>query len=155
MNFKTIILVILSLVIGGAAGYYFGYDVGFEKGSKGKTSVTQDLVNQVAQSDSITVSNPSPNQVIRSPLAITGEAKGTWFFEASFPVYLYDSKGNLIIQGVAQAEGEWMTEDFVPFSLTLDFDKPSASTGELVLMRDNPSGLPENSEELRIPVRFK
>lgn len=153
MNFKVLFFIIVSLIIGGLVGYYFGK--GSPKVINNSQTVTQDSVNQVSESDLITVSNPLPNQVIRSPLEVTGEAKGTWYFEASFPVYLYDSEGSLIIQGAAQAQGEWMTEDFVPFSLTLDFDQPTISTGELVLTRDNPSGLPENTEEIRIPVRFK
>ncbi len=153
MSFKVVIFVIVSLVIGGVVGYYVGKSK--PKVINNNQTVIQDTVNQVIKSDLITVSNPRPNQIVQSPLQITGEAKGTWFFEASFPVYLYDNEGSLIIQGAAEAQGEWMTEDFVPFRLTLEFDEPTLSTGELVLMRDNPSGLPENSEEIRIPVRFK
>lgn len=153
MNFKTVVFIIIALVIGGLAGYYFGKNT--PKVINNSQDNTPKSLNEAFTSDSITVSNPLPNQVIRSPLQITGEARGTWFFEASFPVYLYDSEGKLIIQGAAQAQGEWMTEDFVPFSLTLEFDQPSVSDGELVLTRDNPSGLPENSAEIRIPVRFR
>ena len=32
---------------------------------------------------------------------------------------------------------------------------PATSTGTLVLQKDNPSGLPEHADELRIPVRFE
>ncbi len=55
----------------------------------------------------------------------------------------------------AQALGEWMTEDFVPFSASLRFAVPSTPKGKLVLEKDNPSGLPENADELIIPVYFK
>lgn len=47
-----------------------------------------------------------------------------------------------------------MTEDFVPFMVSLAFDAPSTATGTLVLKRDNPSGLPQNDDEVRVPVRF-
>ena len=88
-----------------------------------------------------------------SPLVVTGEARGFWFFEASFPVKLVDEQGNLIVQGIAQAQDEWMTENFVPFKVTLEFST-FATSGFLVLEKDNPSGLPENADEIRAPIRF-
>ena len=45
-----------------------------------------------------------------------------------------------------------MTEDFVPFGATIEFESPAVQKGTLLLKRDNPSGLPENDEEFRIPV---
>jgi hypothetical protein len=102
----------------------------------------------------VRVTNPQPNTVVSSPLTVTGEARGTWYFEASFPVQLLDENDSLIAMIPAQAEGEWMTTDFVPFSVTLDFTT-DAKTGTLVLQKDNPSGLPENVAEVRIPVRFE
>lgn len=106
------------------------------------------------QLDMIRVSEPQPNGVVTSPLTVKGEARGTWFFEASFPVQLLDENGSLIVMLPAQAEGEWMTEAFVPFSVTLNFET-DAPSGTLVLMKDNPSGLPEHAVEIRVPVRFK
>jgi spore germination protein GerM len=49
---------------------------------------------------------------------------------------------------------EWMTEEYVPFEATLSFNPPQTETGTLILSKDNPSGLPEHDDELRIPVRF-
>jgi len=54
----------------------------------------------------------------------------------------------------AQAQGDWMTENFVPFAATLDFTTPTTATGSLILEKDNPSGLPENDKQLTIPVKF-
>jgi Immunoglobulin-like domain of bacterial spore germination len=104
--------------------------------------------------DRIAVSTPAPNSVVRSPLSVRGEARGNWFFEASFPVTLLDASGQILAQAPAQAEGEWMTENFVPFSVTLTFKAPAAGPGTLLLERDNASGLPEHAAELRIPVQF-
>ncbi len=103
----------------------------------------------------IKVTNPSPNQVISSPLTITGEARGGWFFEADFPVKLLDGKGDEIAVHYATAESDWMTEDFVPFKATIEFKKPDTEIGYLVLEKDNPSGLKENDASLIIPVRFE
>lgn len=103
----------------------------------------------------IQVTNPQPNQVVTSPLTITGQARGTWYFEASFPVKLLDGNGNQIAIAPAQAQGDWMTENFVPFSVTLTFATPSTPAGTLVLEKDNPSGLPEHAAQITIPVQFQ
>lgn len=105
-------------------------------------------------SDMITVSNPMPNMIIESPLMVEGSARGPWYFEASFPVKLLDANGNLLVQTHAQAKGEWMTNDFVPFSAKVEFKKPTTETGTLVLEKDNPSGLPEHDAQVSINVRF-
>ncbi|MDB5224432.1 MAG: hypothetical protein JWO43_54 [Candidatus Adlerbacteria bacterium] len=111
---------------------------------------------QASLPDLITVSSPLPGTVIHSPLTITGKARGGWYFEASAPVELRDSVGKVIAQGHVEAQGDWMTAEYVTFKGTLTFTAPATSTtGTLVLMNDNPSGLPENQKELDIPVKFK
>lgn len=98
--------------------------------------------------------NVASGQKIESPFTFTGEARGTWFFEASLPVTLHDADGRAIAQAPAQALTDWMTADFVPFGVTLSFAKPSTPTGELVIRADNPSGERANDKEFRIPVTF-
>lgn len=105
--------------------------------------------------DLIKVTNIRPNQIIESPLLVEGKTRGFWFFEASFPIKLFDDNSFLLGMRPAQALGEWMTEDFVPFSVSFPFAVPSSLKGKLVLEKDNPSGLPENADELAIPVYFK
>jgi hypothetical protein len=105
-------------------------------------------------SDRIRVTNVSANQQVASPFTVEGTARGNWYFEASFPIELRDGNGKLIVQKPAQAIGEWMTVEFVPFSATLTYAKPATATGTLILRNDNPSGLPENDRWISIPVRF-
>ncbi len=106
--------------------------------------------------DKIKLTFPLPGEIISSPLVIKGEARGTWFFEASFPVSLVDWDGKIIAEGPAIADGEWMTTNYVPFTLTLNFTKPSYSDkGALILKRDNPSGLPEHDAAVEVPIKFK
>jgi len=116
---------------------------------EGKNFV-EDIGNELEKSDLVKVNNPRPNTLIQSPLIVEGEARGFWFFEASFPVKIF-------LLGIvpAQALGEWMTDDFVGFEANLPFAAPSISRGRLVLEKDNPSGLSEKADELIIPVSFK
>ena len=106
------------------------------------------------QANKIHVFAPPANAVVESPLVVRGEARGSWYFEASFPVKLYDGNGILLAQTPAQAQSEWMTLDFVPFEARLFFVHPTTITGMLVLEKDNPSGLPENADFISIPVHF-
>lgn len=115
---------------------------------------TENIGNELNTQALIRVSLPRPNDVIVSPLIIEGEARGQWFFEASFPVDLISDSGTILKTVVAQAEGEWMTTNFVPFKAQLEFDAGSSVSGELIFHRDNPSGLPELDDEFRVPVKF-
>ncbi len=101
----------------------------------------------------VVVYNVAANATVQSPLVITGKARG-WYFEASFPVKMLDANGKVLGNGYAQALTDWMTEDFVEFKSTLTFATSTTPTGTLVLMKDNPSGLPQYDEEIRIPVKF-
>ena len=107
------------------------------------------------RSDVIRLETPRTGETVRSPLTIRGEAHGTWFFEASFPVTIVDWDGRIIGEGIARATGDWMTEEFVPFEATLTFAAdPEAYSGRgaIILKKDNPSGLPANDDSVEIPV---
>ena len=112
-------------------------------------------VQPAAKAGWIELHNPFPGDVIRSPLALEGRAKGPWYFEASFPVYLLNAAGDTIARTPATAQGEWMTENMVFFKATLEFTAPAADSGTLILAKSNASGLPEHDDELRVPIRFR
>lgn len=121
---------------------------------------TEDIGNALEKSDLIKLTSPLPNAEITSPVTITGEARGTWYFEASFPVFLTDWDGKIIAQGIATAKSDWMTTEFVPFTATLtyktsDISGQYSNRGTLILKKDNPSGLPEHDDALEIPVLLK
>ena len=138
MTKKLLFVIIVVILIGGGLAYYF---------------LAQKPENQ--ENALIKVENPQPNETIQSPYIIKGQARGYWFFEASFPIKLLDENGNVINQIIAQAQGDWMTEDFVPFESILTFSIPKDQPGTLVFEKDNPSGLPENDAQIRIPVFLK
>jgi ribonuclease BN (tRNA processing enzyme) len=103
----------------------------------------------------IRISSPRPNDTVKSPLKITGEARGFWFNEASFPIKIYGADGKELGTAIASAKSDWMTEEFVPFEATLTFEAPKSGKGTLVLQKDNPSGLPKNDDSLKVPVKFE
>lgn len=87
------------------------------------------VINESASEPTVTemikIDEPLPNATIGSPLNISGKAKGNW-----------------------------MTNDFVPFAITLSFITPDNERGKLVFQRANPSGLKENAESHSIPLIF-
>lgn len=104
----------------------------------------------------IYLDNPKEGDAISSPLVLKGRAPGNWFFEASAPVVLTDWDGLIIAQGYITAEGDWMTTDYVPFSGTLNFTKPSfGERGSLILQKDNPSDERSLDDAVEISIKFK
>ncbi len=97
----------------------------------------------------------SAEDLLPQGAVIGGYARGNMFFEASFPVRVLDADGTELGLGLATAQGEWMTSDFVPFSVKLDFQPPKGDMGLLRFERDNASGLPEFDLHVDVPVRFK
>jgi hypothetical protein len=123
-----------------------------------EASVPADVQAHIdAKKDLIVLTTPAPLSKITSPVTLTGMARGYWFFEASFPVTIVNWDGVIIGEGIATADGEWMTEDFVPFTATVDFTFDPATPytrGTIILKKDNPSGLPEHDDALEIPITF-
>lgn len=106
------------------------------------------------EEEGILISLPKPDEKIKSPLNIKGEARGSWFFEAEFLAELYDSNDNLLGKTILTAKKDWMTEDFVPFEGELNFAQPLTAFGVLKFLSANPSGLPENQKVFEVPVQF-
>lgn len=104
--------------------------------------------------ENLRVESVREGDLVVSPLIVTGQAR-TWYFEASFPVELRDANGTVLAQVPAQAQDDWMTTQFVPFSATLEFAAPATSTGTLVFRKDNPSGDPRFDESAELSIRFK
>ncbi len=176
------ILIVLVILFVGVGGYYLGTRQVSTKDFKDKINIknfeecaasgypilesyprqcktgnqmfTENVGNSLEKGDLIVLDFPKPNQKIVSPLNLKGKARGSWFFEAQFPIELFDSKGNQIATVPAKAIGEWMSPDFVNFTATLTFTKPDSLKGELILKKDNPSGLTQNDDRLTIPVTF-
>ncbi|HEY4515727.1 MAG TPA: Gmad2 immunoglobulin-like domain-containing protein [Candidatus Paceibacterota bacterium] len=140
---KTVILILLVALAVGGAVYYFS------------PSEEEEKVGSLVYKDLLQIDSPLANQEVTSPVRVSGQARGMWYFEASFPAEVLDEDGTSLGITPIQAEGEWMTEEYVPFSAEISFDKPKGETGIIIFHKDNPSGLPENEDSVRVPVRFK
>ena len=103
----------------------------------------------------VVLDTPAYGALVASPLTVSGKAKGFWFFEANIPVTLKDQTGQVLVQKGFMATGEWMTEDYVDFTGTLEFATPTTEFGVLIINKDNPSGDPEPDASYAIPVRLK
>ncbi len=113
--------------------------------------------SSVTHRDLIRVTSPMEGSTIASPVTVTGEARGSWFFEASFPISVVDWDGRIIGEGFASANGDWMTTDFVPFTASVSYSVPAGTPymrGAVILRKDNPSGISENDDAVEIPVVF-
>ncbi|MEO8637316.1 MAG: Gmad2 immunoglobulin-like domain-containing protein [Candidatus Taylorbacteria bacterium] len=174
---KIILIVILILVIGGVFIYKNNSKVvfrSFEECAKAGNIILESYPRMCRGSDGtlfvekvtpiptpmgdksnlIRVSNPKVDEIISSPFLIEGEARGNWFFEGSFSGELLDEGGKRISTFIAEAQGEWMTTEFVPFKSTLEFKNPWTQKGTLIFHKDNPSDKRELDDELRVPVKF-
>lgn len=105
--------------------------------------------------DLIKVDLPFPGAVTGKEFSVIGQARGVWFFEASFPIKLLDKDGNVLDTAVAQAQGEWMTENFFPFKADLKAPESYIGKATLVLMKDNPSGLSEKDASISFPITIE
>lgn len=152
---KPLIFIAVSLLLGFFAGASLK-DILFDRNESAGPSPSATPFAD----DKVILEFPLPGALVTSPLTVRGKARGTWFFEASFPVVLTDWDGRIIANGIAQAESDWMTTEFVPFRAVLTFTEPPGGegipdTGKLILKKDNPSGLPEHDDAREIPVRFR
>lgn len=141
---KTLALVGALLLALAAIGYY------------GLPTMNTDGNNEPEPvADLIKINKPLPGAEVSGSVSVTGQARGAYFFEASFPVTLLDAEGKVLTATYAQAEGEWMTEEYVPFASTVAIPAGYSGPATLVLAKDNPSGLPEHDFSITIPLVVK
>jgi Immunoglobulin-like domain of bacterial spore germination len=119
----------------------------------------EDLAKKItyknATINDIVVTNPTPGAVTGKTFTVTGKARGPWYFEASFPVRVLDGNGNVLATGVAKAQGDWMTTEFVPFTVSITVPGAYIGPATLVLQKDNPSGLPEKDASISFPFTIQ
>lgn len=108
-----------------------------------------------ANADMIVPTLPFPGAVTGKQFQVTGKARGTWYFEASFPVEIIDANGKILASGPAQATEDWMTTEFVPFNATMTVPASYVGKATVVLKKDNPSGMPERDASISFPITIE
>ena len=108
-----------------------------------------------ASPSAVTILEPKAGSLVRSPFTIKGQAPGSWLFEGQTTASLQRQDGTEIAQAVLLAETEWMTVEQVTFSGSMKYTKPEGVTDvNLVIRKENPSGLPENDDSFVIPIKL-
>jgi hypothetical protein len=120
----------------------------------------------------IRLDEPAAGELVTSPVRLSGEAVGPWYFEGSFPVSVVAQDGTVLGEGFVSAQAEWLVDGLVPFTGEVEFAVPAGGSRDqvsaaeqgaatsalpvtLVLARDNPSDLPEHDAALHVGVRLK
>ncbi len=118
-------------------------------------SVLDSVLETFTFQPNVGLQSPDPQELIASPVEVAGYAPGTWFFEGQLSAELQTAQGETIAQTNLSADGTWMTEEEVDFSgeLTFDQEERAGESLRLVLMKANPSGLPENAQSVSLPVQ--
>jgi hypothetical protein len=116
---------------------------------------TEEITYTNATQNDVIVELPFPGAVVGKNFSVIGDARGPWFFEASFPVEVLDKNGVSLAIAIAQAQGEWMTTEFVRFRADIKIPETYIGEATLVLHKDNPSGLPENEASISFPITIE
>ena len=128
------------------------------KTSDGRT-YAEEIVEKITYTNSssnlIEVALPFPGAVVGKEFSVIGRARGMWFFEASFPIQIIDKNGNVLSTGIAQAQSDWMTENFVEFKSDIKIPESYIGPATLILKRDNPSGLIQNDASASFPITIE
>ena len=62
-----------------------------------ETEIPADIQAHIdSKSDLIRLESPAPFEIVKSPMTVSGEARGYWYFEGDFPVTLTNWYGLLI-----------------------------------------------------------
>lgn len=101
------------------------------------------------------VASPQPGAILAKTFAVTGVAPNAWYFEAVFPIQVRDADDNLLASAQAQAQSDWTVAGPVSFTASVTISSDYHGPATLILLKDNPSGLPENSDEVTIPITIK
>jgi len=144
MDKKPLYIVIILIIL---VGFFYGYSY-----FKSEPVISEQISYTNASADLIVPELPFPGAVVGKEFFVIGKARGNWYFEATFPVEVLDKDGKTIAWSFAQAQGEWMTEDFVPFKGEIKAPESYIGPATLILHKDNASGLPEHDASISFPI---
>lgn len=99
-----------------------------------------------------TVDAPAANARVTSPLALSGSAPPSWYFEEQFDAVLIGDDGTVYAQAPARASSEAQGDAARPFTGEITFTV-SADTPATLLLQEQSAGEDDGSQaEVRVPV---
>ncbi len=119
------------------------------------TSTTPIETTPPPLSKNVSIFAPASGASVEQTFDVAGIAPNAWYFEAVFPIQVRDPEDNVIARGQGQAQSDWTTPGPVPFKATITLNAPYHGSATLILMKDNPSGLPENDDSVTLPIVIK
>ncbi len=155
-SWKKIFHYLLLFIVGLLVGYYLGFDHGWEKYIQ--TPYTTQIPTPIPSCDAVTILSPKPGSKITSPLTVTVKVDNTksckWtVFEAQAgTLTLKDSNGQILGSGILTTTSEWMTEQPVIYTGTVEFTKPTTDDVTLVIEEEDPSG--QGAQIVPIPLTY-
>lgn len=181
MKTSNVFLVLIVLIVVGTAAWFLGAKsaeaptppvvTSFETCAEAKYPVTEsaprtcktpdgrtyaeELPEKItyvkASADVVVVDLPYPGAVTGKEFSVVGKARA-WYFEGSFPIEVLDKNGARLAVSYVQAQGDWMTSEWVPFKGEIKVPHTYSGPATLVLHKDNPSGLPEHDASMSFPI---
>lgn len=154
------VIIILGVIIVALGVLLFATPVGAPGTSPQPTTTTQAILPSPSSSSTstapldtqVTVTSPAASSTVGHTFTVAGTAPGPWFFEAVFPIQVRDENDDLIGSSQGRAQGEWTTDSLVTFTSQMTVDASYHGPATLILLKDNPSGLPQNMDEVTVPI---
>jgi hypothetical protein len=104
----------------------------------------------------IKLDNIKEGDTVEVGFEVKGSVTGSWFTEGVFPVRIIEKETNtVVITNTARAEGEWETEDYVPFSFVIDAEIEKEGSYILRFDKANPSGVSDDYDYASLSVNLK
>lgn len=144
----AIIIILLAVI---AAMAWILLSMPAPAGNGNATTISTSTDQTGALHDRVVIDAPKSGATVPKSFSVTGKAPGNWYFEASFPIEVLDPSGNTVATGHGEALSDWMTTADVAFKAEIQVQSYTGPA-TLVLMRDNPSGLPENDDSISLPI---
>ncbi|MDB5237894.1 MAG: hypothetical protein JWM46_164 [Candidatus Kaiserbacteria bacterium] len=150
------VIVVVLLVVIVVLGYFLVATPAPSSGTQATTTTegTGTNTGNTGGISDVTVTAPKSGATVPKSFTVTGQAPGSWFFEATFPLEVRDPSGAVVGTGHATALSDWMTTDQVPFTADITVSGYSGPA-TLVLKKDNPSGLPQNDGSMTVPITIQ
>ena len=148
-------ILVLSILLVGSAYIFKNKDICVEDDEEEEKEEGEILSEK---GEKIYLENVKDGDVLTVDDVIKGRAPSSWFFEATFPVRIFDQKGDEIAALFVIADGDWMQEGYVPFTLELHSNLIDLDEDGIVVFqfeKDNPSGLDENADFAKITLTLK